>query len=62
MAKITRYEFMGSWVLFWAMCVSVIGLPVAVLYLVNATVRIEHELDDPERFVSEFRAGRWGAR
>jgi hypothetical protein len=28
------------------------------LYLVNGTVRIEQELDDPERFVEEFRAGK----
>ena len=59
MSKIARYEFMGSWLVFWTMCVTIIGLPVALLYLVNATVRIEHELDDPERFVAEFRAGRF---
>lgn len=25
MSKIVRYEFMGSWLLFWLYCVTVIG-------------------------------------
>lgn len=57
MSKIVRYEFMGSWVLFWALCVSVVGIPLALLYLVNGTVRIDQELADPEAFVAAFRAG-----
>lgn len=56
MGKIIRWEFMGSWILFWALCVSVIGIPLALLYLVNGTLRIEEEVPDPERFVSEFRS------
>jgi hypothetical protein len=58
-SRIVRYEFLGSWFLFWVLCVTVIGIPLAILYLVNATVRIEQEMNDPERFVAEFRAGRW---
>jgi hypothetical protein len=60
MSKIVRWEFMGSWFLFWVMCITVLGIPVAILYLVNGTVRLENEVVDPERFVTDFRAGRLG--
>jgi hypothetical protein len=33
-----------------------IGCPIAIVYLLNGTLRIEHELDNPEEFVSAFRA------
>jgi hypothetical protein len=56
MSKIVRYEFMGSWLLFWFLCVTGIGIPVAILYLMNGTLRIEDEITDPEEFISTFRA------
>jgi hypothetical protein len=31
---------------------------VAILYLLNSTLCIEHEIADPEQFVSDFRAGK----
>ena len=58
MSKIVRYEFMGSTVLFTVLCLSVVLLPVAVLYLVNGTFRIETDVDDPEEFVRQFRSGK----
>jgi hypothetical protein len=58
MSKIVRYEFMGSWLWFWVLCVSIIGIPLAVLYLVNGTVRIEDELDEPELVLEKLRSGR----
>jgi hypothetical protein len=58
MSRIIRYEFMGSWLWFWVLCVSIIGIPLAVLYLVNGTVRIEDELDDPELVLEKLRSGR----
>lgn len=58
MSKIIRHEFMGSRVLFWLLCVTGIGLPLAILYLVEGTIRIESEVADAERFVAEFKAGR----
>jgi hypothetical protein len=58
MSKIVRYEFMGSWLYFWLLCISGIGIPVAILYLLNGTLRIEDEMTDPEQFVSAFRAGK----
>lgn len=58
MSRIVRYEFMGSWFYFWLLSITVIGIPLAILYLLSGTLRIEHEMDDPERFVEFFRAGR----
>jgi hypothetical protein len=57
-SKIVHFEFMGSWLLFWAFCISGIGLPLAVLYLLNGTVRIEEEVDDAGLFLEKFRARR----
>ncbi|TMC09670.1 MAG: hypothetical protein E6J41_10140 [Chloroflexi bacterium] len=62
MSKIVRYRFLGNSYWFWLLCVSVVGLPVALLYMLHGTIRIEEELDDPERFIEEFRAGRLGRR
>lgn len=58
MSKIVRYEFMGNWLYFWLLCISLIGIPAALLYLLNGTLRIEDEMTDPERFVSDFRAAK----
>ncbi len=58
MPKIVRYEFMGSSLAFWLLCATGVFIPVAILYLLNSTVRIEHEMDDPEKFIAEFRAGK----
>lgn len=49
---------MGSWVYFWLLCITGILLPVAILYLINGTVRVEDELDDPEAFLAAYRARR----
>ena len=58
MPKVIRYEFMGSWMLFWLLGISIIGIPLAILYLMNGTIRIEDEMDDPEQFLAEFRSGK----
>ena len=58
MSKIVRHEFLGSWLLFWILCLTGFGIPFAILYLVNFTVTLETEVDDAELFVEEFRASR----
>jgi hypothetical protein len=62
MAKIVRYRFLGSYYWFWLLCVTVVGIPEAILYLMHGTIRIEEELDDPERFIEQFRAGKLNKR
>lgn len=58
MSKIIRNEFMGSWLLFSILCITVIGIPLALLYLLSGTIRIETEMEDPEQFVAAYRAGK----
>ena len=58
MSNVVRYEFVGSWLLFWFLCVTVVGSPLAVLYLISGTLRTETEMTDPEAFVAAYRAGR----
>ncbi len=58
MSKIVRYEFMGSWLYFWFCCVTIIGIPIALLYLLNGAVRVEDEMADPEAFLSKYRAAK----
>jgi hypothetical protein len=55
-SKVVRWEFMGSWLLFWAMSISMVGIPLAILYLLNGTIRIEEEVPDVERLVEFVRA------
>lgn len=56
MSRIVRYEFMGSWILFWMMSITVIGIPLAVLYLIDGTLRVETEVEDAEQFVAQYRS------
>ena len=58
MSNVVRYEFVGNWLLFWLLCVTVIGVPIGVLYLMGATLRIETAMDDPEAFIAAYRAGK----
>ena len=58
MSKIIRNEFMASWLLFSFLCITVIGIPLALLYLLSGTIRIETEMADPEQFVAAYRAGK----
>jgi len=62
MSKIVRYEFVGNWLLFWLLCVTVIGIPGAILYLLQGTIRIDEEVEEPNRFLKEFRAGKYRSR
>jgi hypothetical protein len=43
MSKIVRYEYMGNWLAFCICCVTIILIPMALLMLINGTVRVEDE-------------------
>jgi hypothetical protein len=58
MSKIVRHEFVGSWNWVWLLCITVIGIPVALMHLFYATVRIETEMDNPEELVFQYRTGK----
>ena len=55
MSKIIRHEFMGNPIIFCILCLSVIGLPFAFIYLLNGTLTIVTEVDEPEEFVKKYR-------
>jgi len=60
MGKIIRREFLGSRIILTLLCLTGIGIPVAIIYLLEATVTIEEEVDDPSDFTEKFRTGKLG--
>ncbi len=59
MGKIVRYEFIGNPMLFWFLCITVVGIPMAVLYLIGGIVGIEERVDNPGAFLDEYRSGKF---
>jgi len=39
-----------------------IGIPFALLYLLNSAIRLDSVVDDPEKFAEEYRSGRLPGR
>ena len=62
MSNVVCYEFVGSWLRFWILCVTVVGIPLGVLYLIGGTLRIQTEMSDPEAFVAAYRSGKVKSR
>ena len=58
MGKIIRHEFLGSRAVFFLLCITGIGIPLAVIYLIEWFVTVEEEIADPTAFIETFRAGR----
>ena len=59
MAKIVRHEFMESPIIFFALCLSIIGIPLAILYLIAGTVTVEEDIEDPTQFLMQYKAGKY---
>jgi len=55
-SKIIRYQFIGSRFMFWILFVLGITLPLAILYLLACTIRIDEELDNPTEFLDQYLA------
>lgn len=60
--RIRRRHFEGSWLIFWLMCVTGIGIPFAILYLVDSTIEIEYPIEDAEAFLEQRDRERTGFR
>jgi hypothetical protein len=58
MGRFVRREFLGSRVVFFLLCISGIGIPFAILYFIECLVTIEEELEEPGRFLEEWKAGK----
>lgn len=54
MDKIKRREFTGNWLLVWLLGISGIGIPIAILYLLEHTIEIEYEVKDAEAFMDSY--------
>ncbi|MCB9845413.1 MAG: hypothetical protein H6811_05455 [Phycisphaeraceae bacterium] len=54
MGRVVRYQFMGSLPVLILLSVFVITIPWAVVYLLQNTLRLEHETDDPEAMVASL--------
>ena len=59
MGKIVRKEFIDSPILFILLCLTIIGIPAAILYLRASTVIVEEEVDDPTLFLEQYREGKY---
>ncbi len=58
MQKLVRYEFLGSWTLFWVLIIFGITIPIGILYLIGETVRIEYQIEDVDGFLEEWKSGK----
>ena len=60
MDRIGRYEFVGSGLAFSLICILGIfvpgaAVPIAILYLLCNTIRIEEDISDANAFMDHFR-------
>lgn len=58
MDKIVRREFTGSWLLLTILALTGIGLPFAVIYLINGTIEIHTEVKNGEVAFAAIKARR----
>ena len=56
MGMIVRREFLGKRWLLWLLFVVPLAFPLGIIYLVEGTVTVHEELDDPAAFIEKFRA------
>jgi hypothetical protein len=60
MAKIVRHEFLGNPFVLVILCITIVGIPLAVFHFIVSTVTVEEEIDDPTGVLEAFRAGKVG--
>ena len=58
MDKIVRREFRGNWLLFWVLCLTVVGIPLALLYLLTGIVEVHSQCADAEAAIEQIRRRR----
>jgi hypothetical protein len=58
MGSIVRLEFMGSWLFVVILCLTVVGIPLAVVYMTYYTVIVIESLPNPSDFVEKWKARR----
>jgi ABC-type molybdate transport system permease subunit len=53
--KIVRYEFLGSYVYVCIAFLLVVTIPLAVIHIITATVRIDEQLENPSEFLAQHK-------
>jgi hypothetical protein len=49
---------MGKLLYFWFLCITLVGIPIAIVYLINGTIRVEEQVNDAEQVADRLRASR----
>jgi hypothetical protein len=57
-SKIVHFEFLGSRGLLIVLCLTGIGIPLAIVYFLESLVAVHEELKNPSQFVENWRAGK----
>jgi hypothetical protein len=61
MGQVVRHEFLGSRLYVFLLCLTVIGIPLAILYAKECTVTIVEEMENPSDFLETWKGkGVWG--
>ena len=55
MGKVVYHEFLGSRLYVAVLCLSVVGIPVALIYLLSCTVTIVEEIEEPSEYLEAWK-------
>lgn len=58
MGRIIRHEFLGSRLFVVAACCTIIGIPIALIYIIQCTVTIVEEMESPTEFLQQWKSER----
>ncbi|MCK6460153.1 MAG: hypothetical protein L6Q95_09700 [Planctomycetes bacterium] len=62
MGRIIYREFLGSRLVLTALFLCGIGIPLAVIYVLEYTITVEEDVESPSDYVASWRARRPDAR
>ena len=55
MDRIRKREFVGSQIWLTVLALTGIGIPIAIVYLINSTIETEFEVEDADKFWESYR-------
>ena len=54
--KIVRYEFHGSYIYVALAFVLIFTIPLAIIHVINSTIRIDEEMENPSEFFERYKS------
>ena len=56
-----RYEFLGSYILVCIGFIFIVTIPLAIIHIINNTVRIDEQMGNPSEFLAQHKQkpSRW---